>query len=192
MAVPMVYVSHNFDEVLRLATYVVLMEAGKTIAQGAVGEMSLNKNLRSIIGADAVGAIVEGSVLGTDPTSGLMRVKVGHGELKVQAEALPAGARLRVQLLARDLIVATRAPQHLSVRNVLAGVITAVTSDDAGSDLVAIDIGGTLIMARVTQAATRELALAPDLPVWALVKSVSLRSHSFAAPAAISAARPGA
>jgi molybdate transport system ATP-binding protein len=185
MAVPMVYVSHNFDEVLRLATYVVLMEAGKTIAQGAVGEMSLNKDLRSIIGADAVGAIV-------DPTSGLMRVKVGHGELKVQAEALPAGARLRVQLLARDLIVATRAPQHLSVRNVLAGVITAVTSDDAGSDLVAIDIGGTLIMARVTQAATRELALAPDLPVWALVKSVSLRSHSFAAPAAISAARPGA
>ena len=186
LAIPMVYVSHDFDEVLRLATYVVLMESGKTIARGGVGEMSLNPDLRSIIGADAVGAIVDGTVLGTDSSSGLMRVRVGHGELKVQAAIAAVGAKLRVQLLARDLIVATQAPQHLSVRNILNGVVTEVTSDDADSDLVAVDIGGTLIMARVTKAATRELALQPGLRAWALVKAVSLRGHSFAAPAAIS------
>jgi molybdate transport system ATP-binding protein len=118
-----------------------------------------------------------------------MRVKVGHGELKVQAASVAVGARLRVQLLARDLIVATQAPQHLSVRNILSGVVTTVTGDDADSDLVAIDIGGTLVMARVTKAATRELALEPGLPAWVLVKSVSLRGHSFAAPPAISIAR---
>jgi molybdate transport system ATP-binding protein len=189
LAVPMVYVSHDFDEVLRLATYVVLMDAGKTIAQGGVAEMSLNAGLRSIIGADAVGATVDGTALGRDPSSGLMRVKVGHGELNVQAANLEVGTKLRVQLLARDLIVATQAPQHLSVRNILSGVVTSVTSDDADSDLVAIDIGGTLIMARVTKAATRDLRLEPGLPAWALVKSVSLRSRSFAAPPAISTAR---
>jgi molybdate transport system ATP-binding protein len=192
LAVPMVFVSHNFDEVLRLATYVVLMESGKTIAQGGVGEMSLNKDLRSIVGAEAVGAIVDGTVLGTDPSSGLLRVKVGRGELKVQAENAAVGTKLRVQLLARDLIVATQPPQHLSVRNILAGVITTVTSDDAESDLVAIDIGETLIMARVTKAATRELALETGLPVWALMKAVSLRGYSFAAPAATSIAHRGA
>jgi molybdate transport system ATP-binding protein len=189
LAIPMVYVSHNFDEVLRLATYVVLMESGKTIAQGEVGEMSLNRDLRSIIGADAVGAIVDGTVLGMDAASGLMRVKLGRGELKVEGANGAVGAKLRVQLLARDLIVATQEPRHLSVRNILTGVITTVTSDDADSDLVAIDIGATLIMARVTKAATRELGLAPGLPAWALVKAVSLRGHSFAAPTAISPAR---
>ncbi len=192
LAVPMVYVSHNFDEVLRLATYVVLMEAGSVLGQGGIGDMSLNPNLRSIIGADSVGAIVDGTVLGVEPSSGLMRVAVGRGELKVQPLNVAAGARLRVQLLARDLIVATEKPQHLSVRNMLAGVITSVTGDDADSELVAIDIGGTLIMARVTPAAVRELSLAPGLPVWTLVKAVSLRGHSFAAPRAISAARPSA
>jgi molybdate transport system ATP-binding protein len=192
LAVPMVYVSHNFDEVLRLATYVVLMDGGKTIAQGGVGEMSLNNDLRSIIGTDAVGAIVDATALGPDPASGLMRVKLGHGELKVQAAHVAVGAKLRVQLLARDLIVATQAPQHLSVRNILSGIIAAVTSDDDESDLIAIDIGGTLIMARVTKAATRELALKPGQPAWALVKAVSLRGHSFAAPAAISNAPPDA
>ena len=188
----MVYVSHDFDEVLRLATYVVLMESGTTIAQGGVGEMSLNRGLRTIIGADAVGAIVDGTVLGADSSSGLMRVKLGHGELRVEAADVALGATLRVQLLARDVIVATREPRHLSVRNSLTGVITAVTGDDADSDLVAIDVGGTLIMARVTKAATRELGLEPGLPAWALVKAVSLRGHSFAAPTAISLARRGA
>src|SRR5260221_11923550 len=100
----MVYVSHDFDEVLRLATYVVLMESGKTIAQGGVGEMSLNGGLRSIIGADAVGAIVDGTVLGMDAASGLMRVKLGHGELRVEAANFAAGSKQRGECVARESI----------------------------------------------------------------------------------------
>jgi molybdate transport system ATP-binding protein len=191
LAIPMVYVSHHFDEVMRLASHVVLMESGSTTAQGGVADMSMNAGVRAIVGADAVGAIVDGTVLGMDQ-SGLMRVGLGHGELKVEAVSAAVGARLRVQLLARDLIVATRAPEYLSVRNSLKGVIAAVTSDDANSDLVAIDIGGTLIMARVTKAAAGELGLRPGLAVWALVKAVSLRGHSFAAPPVISRESQGA
>ena len=74
---------------------------------------------------------------------------------------------MRVQLLARDVIVSTRMPQYLSVRNSLQGVVTAIDDDgtgkagDLGSDLVSIDIGaGVSILARVTRAATRELELA--------------------------------
>jgi molybdate transport system ATP-binding protein len=178
LAIPMVYVSHDFDEVLRLATYLVLMESGKTTAQGNLSDMSLNPGVRAIIGADAVGAIVDGTVLGPDPASGLKRVQVGQGELKVHFVGKTAsGSKLRVQLLARDLIVATRAPQHLSVRNSLKGAVTAITHDDEDSDLIGIDIGGTIIMARVTKAATRELGLVAGLPVWALVKTVSLRPY---------------
>jgi molybdate transport system ATP-binding protein len=192
LAIPMVYVSHDFDEVMRLATHVVLLESGVAIAQGGIGEMSLDSNLRAIIGPDAIGAILEGTVSGTDAASGLTRVQVGHGELNVQAAAFAPGTKLRVQLLARDIIVATQAPRHLSVRNALAGAILDITSDDAGSDLIAIDIGGTRIMARITKAATRELSLEAGLPVWALVKAVSLRGHSFAAPAATLGEYPGA
>jgi molybdate transport system ATP-binding protein len=117
----------------------------------------------------------------------LLRVQVGDGEIKVQAQALSAqavsaGARLRVQLLARDVIVSTRLPQFLSVRNNLRGIVTAIDDDGTGSDLVSIDIGaGAFVLARVTHAATRELGLAVGTPAWALVKAVSLRGHSFPA-----------
>ncbi len=178
LSIPMVYVSHNYDEVLRLATYLVLMEAGQTIAQGNLSDMSLHPKVRAIIGTDAVGAIVDGTVLGIDASSALTRVRVGQGELKVQCAVAAPGTRLRVQLLARDLIVATEPPRHLSVRNSLPGVISSVADDVDDSDLIAIDIGsGVLIMARVTKAATRELGLAAGNRVWALVKTASLRPH---------------
>jgi molybdate transport system ATP-binding protein len=182
LALPMVYVTHRFDEVLRLATHLVLMQAGAVIAQGSLGEMSLDPNLRSIIGRDEVGAIIEGEVLGTDAMS-LTRVRVGRGELKVQAPGLATGTALRVQLLARDIIVSTRPPGYLSVRNSLEGHVTQIQDDAGDSDLVTIDIGGTVIMARITKAATRELGLHTGMRTWALVKTVSLRGYSLTSPA---------
>jgi len=187
LAIPMVYVSHQFDEVLRLATHVVLLDSGSTVAQGLVGPMSLRPELRAIVGAEAVGAVVEGEVLGVDAAAGLVNVRVGRGELKVRAphwgagaplRVLDAGARLRVQILARDVIVATAEPRHLSVRNRLPGSIVAVDRDAEDTDLISIDVGGAVILARVTTAASRELALAPGAAVWALIKSVSLRGRA--------------
>jgi molybdate transport system ATP-binding protein len=192
LAIPMVYVTHDFDEVLRLATHIVLMESGAVIAQGEVAKMSLDPHLRSLIGPDQVGAIIDGVVLGFDTASGLTKVRVGHGELHVQTKDLAVGTPLRVQLLARDVIVSTQIPQRLSVRNCLAGLVTSIQGDHLGSDLVTIDIGGAAIVARITKAATRELSLTPQMNAWALVKSVSLRGHSFAVPATTSAASPDA
>jgi molybdate transport system ATP-binding protein len=191
LAIPMVYVSHQFDEVLRLATHVVLLDSGTTVAQGRVGTMSLRPELRAIVGAEAVGAVIEGEVLGVDAAAGLVNVRVGRGELKVRATHLGAGARLRVQILARDVIVATMEPQHLSVRNRLPGTIVAVDRDDEDTDLVSIDVGGAVILARVTTAASRELALAPGTAVWALIKSVSLRGRAMRSPGSTAASGAG-
>ncbi len=182
LAIPMVFVTHRFDEVLRLATHIVLMEAGTTIAEGNVGHMSLNAHLRALIGVDEVGAIIEGTVIDVDPATHLTKVRVGHGELHVTSDGLTRGTMLRIQVLARDIIVSTEFPQHLSVRNKLAGVVTSLDGD-GDSDLVTIDIGATSIMARITKAATQELALRVGMPVWALVKAVSLRGRSFNAKA---------
>src|SRR6185312_5333621 len=57
LSIPMVYVSHQFDEVLRLATHVVLLDGGHVVAQGSPGEVSLRPELRAIVGPEAVGAV---------------------------------------------------------------------------------------------------------------------------------------
>lgn len=182
LAIPIVYVSHQFDEVLRLATHVVLLENGRAVTQGGLDAICLHPQLRAIVGPDAVGAVLTGAIVAADPQTGLAAVRVGAGILNVNLRDLQPGASVRVQLLARDIILAIHPVEGLSVRNVLAGTIANITSDDADAELVHVDIGGALVLARVTRAALQSLALRVGLQVWVLVKAVSIRGHAFTAP----------
>jgi molybdate transport system ATP-binding protein len=180
LSIPMVYVSHQFDEVLRLATHVVLMEAGSVAGQGSLTEVSLLPQLRTVVGPEAVGAVLDGRVTKVDAASSLADLQLGRGVLRVSLPHARVGAQLRVQLLARDIIIATQSPHGLSVRNVLDGTITGLTEEQPDDTvLVGIDIGGAAILSRVTHEAVAALALKPGLRVWALVKAVSTRGHAF-------------
>jgi molybdate transport system ATP-binding protein len=92
---------------------------------------------------------------------------------------VPLGARVRLQLLARDIILATQPVQGLSVRNALASTVVAISDDDYGAALVRCDVGGAIVLARITQAARRALNLRPGDAVWTLVKAVSTQGHTF-------------
>ena len=179
LAIPMVYVSHQFDEVLRLATHMVLLEAGKVLAQGPVNEVSLRPELQSVVGPDLVGAVLEGVVVRLDSATGSADLAVGRGTLQVSLRDGPVGSRVRLQLLARDVILATQPVQGLSVRNALASTVTAISNDDYGAVLVRLDVGGETVLARITQNAQRALDLRPGDAVWTLVKAVSTRGHAF-------------
>jgi molybdate transport system ATP-binding protein len=179
---PIVYVSHQFDEVLRLATRVVLLDAGRVVADGDIATVSRDARLRAIVGAESVGAVMAGIVERTDGT-GLSSLRVGDAELAVEVEAQP-GQRIQLQVLARDVIIATEPPRGLSVRNVVPARVVAVTQDSGRAVLVELDIGReTTLLARITERASVELALQPDKQVWALIKAVSLRGHAFNVPA---------
>ena len=183
LSLPMVYVSHQFEEVLQLATHVVLMESGQVIAQGNLSEVSLRPELRKIVGPDAVGSVLDGVITRADASNGLADLEVGNGILRVGLQGAATGTRIRIQLLARDIILATQKPQGLSVRNELEGVITELAPDDYDAVLVKVDIGGAVLLSRITQEAATSLELRPGSRVWALVKAVSTRGHTFRAPA---------
>jgi molybdate transport system ATP-binding protein len=191
LSIPIIYVSHEFEEVLQLATHIVLLESGRVAVQGDVGHVSLRPELRSIVGSDAIGAIVEGEIEALDPRVGLARLRVGVNTVNVQAEGLEAGQSVRVQLLARDLILAIEPPRGLSVRNCLAGVLARIVADTPGTRLVEVDIGGPRVLAQVTAGAAAELGLEEGRNVWVLVKAVSLRGHVYRASVPIPGAAEG-
>jgi molybdate transport system ATP-binding protein len=179
LSIPMVYVSHEFEAVLRIATHLVLLDGGRVLAQGTVEEMSLRPELRSIVGPDLVGAVVEGVVTRLNAAHGSADLAVGKGTLQVSVHGVAVGARVRLQLLARDIILAAQPVQGLSVRNALASTVTAIEDDDDGAVLVRCDVGGAIVLARITHNARRALDLHPGDAVWALVKAVSTRGHTF-------------
>ncbi|MBC8028423.1 MAG: TOBE domain-containing protein, partial [Steroidobacteraceae bacterium] len=181
-SIPIVYVTHLFDEVLRLATRVVLLDAGRTVADGDIATVSRHPALRAIVGPDAVGAVLSGVVESID--AGIASVRVGDALISVELDHTVSGQRIQIQVLARDVIVATEPPRGLSVRNVVAARIVSITPDVGHAVLVELDIGrDSTLLARITTRASQELSLTSDMQAWVLIKSVSLRGHAFSVPA---------
>ena len=182
LSIPMVYVSHEFEEVLRLATHMVLLDAGRVVAEGSVTQMSLRPELRSIVGADLTGSVLEGVVTAVNEAAGVVDLGVGSGTLRLSLRGTVPGTRLRLQIMARDVILSTREIAGLSVRNAVCGSIAGISADEEDTVLVSVDIGGAIVLARITRVALSALALHTGQPVWALVKAVSMRGHAFRAP----------
>jgi len=176
--VPIVYVSHSLDEVVRLADSIVLLSEGRVLGSGSVLEMTGRVELRPYLGRHEGGAVIEARVAGQDLDSGLARLEFAGGALEIpDVEALP-GEAVRVRIRARDVSIALSKPAGLSIRNVLAGSVAALEEEEGPSLDVKLDVGGTPLIARITRKSARELGLRPGLPVFALIKSVSIDRRS--------------
>jgi molybdate transport system ATP-binding protein len=182
LRIPMVYVSHQIEEVLQLATYVVLMEGGRSLAQGTPEEVSLHPGLRGIVGPEAVGALLAGRVMEVS-AGGLACIQVPGGRLRMALRGATPGMQVRVQLLARDLVLATEEPRAVSIRNSLTGTIRDIQPESGEHLMVTVDLGHGQVLARVTREAADALGLTPGMPLWVLVKAVSLHGHAFSVPA---------
>jgi molybdate transport system ATP-binding protein len=183
LAIPMVYVSHQFEEVLRLATYLVVLEGGRVCTHGPVSEVALRGEFQAVAGPEVTGAVLEGIITHLDEPNGTVDLAVGAGTLRVSLRGAARGARVRLQVLARDVILATQPVAGLSVRNALPGTVVAVRCDELGA-LVTVDVGGVCVLARITLEALRALDLKAGAAAWALFKAISTRGHAFALPAA--------
>jgi molybdate transport system ATP-binding protein len=160
------------------------MEAGRVVAQGTLSEVSLCPELRAIVGPDSVGSVLDGVVSRTDPARAMADLQLGNSTLQISLRDVAVGSPIRVQLLARDIILATEKPHGLSVRNTLQGVISEMSPDEDEAVLVKVDVGGATVLARITSDAASALNLRPGTQVWVLVKAVSTRGHAFRAPRA--------
>ncbi len=177
LAVPIVYVTHNIDEIIRLADTVVLMDGGRVEAAGAIEEVMTRLDLSAVIGAFDAGAVMRATVADHDAGHALTRLEIDGGSLTVSRIDLPVGASLRVRLRARDVILALHRPADISTLNVLRGTVTELRPAMASQTDVLVDVGSRL-WARVTRRSVDELGLEPGKEVYALVKSVALDHYA--------------
>jgi molybdate transport system ATP-binding protein len=172
--IPILYVSHAMDEVLRLADTLVLMENGRVAASGPTEDILSRADLRRLTGHGEAGAVVRASVSHHDDDHGITALAFAGGTLLVGRIELPPGASVRLRIHARDVAIATEAPGHISVRNVLAGRVVSVTPVADHRVDVMLDCGGALIWSQITALAQSHLHLTPGMQAFALLKAVTV------------------
>jgi molybdate transport system ATP-binding protein len=175
LQLPIVYVSHAIDEVARLAHQLVLLEQGRVVATGTVGEVLARLDLPTARGEGA-GVVLEAVLAERDVPWQLVRLQVDEAfSVWARDPGFELGRALRVRLLARDVSL-TRAPQiGTSIGNQLRGTVEAIADDDHPSlALVRVRVGANPVVARLTRRSAYALGLQPGMPVWAQVKTVAL------------------
>jgi molybdate transport system ATP-binding protein len=172
---PLILVSHDFEDVVRLATHVLILEQGKSVAQGAVTTLMSRPDLPWLREAVGLGAVFDAVVASTSPERGLVALTFDGGTLLAADRDIRVGTTVRVRIPAREVILATREPEGLSLHNVLSGIVAAIHVDPAFDHvIVQIAVGGVLLLAEVTRDAIERLSLVIGMQVHGLVKSVSI------------------
>jgi len=173
LAVPVIYVSHAPDEVARLADHLVLLDAGKVTASGPTRELLTRLDLPLAHG-DAAAAIVDAVVTRVEPSYHLSHAEFAGGQISLLNPSLQIGQRIRVRIQARDVSLTLERQQGTSVLNIFAAIVLAISNDSPGQVMVALDAGGSRLLARITQKSLDALNLQPGSPVFAQVKGVAV------------------
>jgi molybdate transport system ATP-binding protein len=178
--IPVVYVTHALDEVVRLADHLVLLDQGRVLAQGPVAELLTRTDLPLSHG-DGASALIDARTCGLDAEVGMCTLAFDGGQLVVpqtRAQPLAADTRVRVRIQARDVSISLDAPSRSSVLNVLSATVTDVEPDSPAQVLVGLHLGpatgGTRVLSRISRFSADRLGLVPGLPVFAQIKGVAL------------------
>ncbi|MBK5914466.1 molybdenum ABC transporter ATP-binding protein [Rhodocyclus purpureus] len=186
--IPVLYVSHAADEVARLADHLVVLDAGRILAQGPLAETLARVDLPIRLGEDA-GVVLDAVVVERDRQWSLARVDFPGGELWVRDSGHTIGSRVRVRILARDVSITLERHEGSSIMNTLPARVAEI-GDEADPALALIRLhagaatpenapepagaGSSAILARLTRRSVAWLGLAPGMPVWAQIKAVAL------------------
>jgi len=188
--IPIILVTHDFEDVVRLATDLLILDAGQVVAKGPLEQLTSRPDipwLRDMVG---LGSVFEATVVCTHPARGLAELDLGGYPLFAPLKDLTVGARARIRIPARDVILATQQPSGLSLHNVLPTRVQAVQPDPSVDHvIVQLEVGTTRVLAEVTADAIAQLDIREGQHLYALIKSVSLEVRMITAASAHPPAR---
>jgi molybdate transport system ATP-binding protein len=172
--VPILFVTHNGEEVFALGDEVIMLDGGRIVAQGRPHEVMRAPRLETVAHLSGFENIFDASVVALHEDRGTMvcHLRSGTVELETPLVRADVGSLLRVGVRAGDLLLATEKPRGLSARNVLPGTIRRLQQRDVIISAT-VDCGGTEFEVHLTLAARDALQLGPGKSVWVVVKTHS-------------------
>ncbi len=185
LGLPIIYVSHSLEEVVRLADAMVLIDGGAIAATGDISEITSRLDLYPLTGRYEAGSVLEATIQEQDEEYGLTVLQTAGGAIRVPRLSLTIGQPLRLRIRARDVALSLSEPTGTSFQNILSGTVAEIGEHiqmrhDSGASAmveISVDIGAPLRV-RVTRKSLVELGLQVGSPVFAMIKAVSIDRHT--------------
>ena len=172
-ALPILYVSHAMGEVARLATTLVVMEAGRVLRAGPVADVLADPDALGLFGPREVGAVLAARVV-AHHEDGLSELAISGGTLFLPRVAAAPGEELRVRVPASDVMLALDPPSRISAQNVLPVTVDEVSYGRTGGAMVRLISGEDRLLARLTARSVAQLGLEAGTACHAVLKAVAV------------------
>jgi len=193
LQLPILYVTHNLDELLTLADHLILMRDGVITAQGATETLlsSLDSALArrddasTILNCRIVThrqdqhltelALFQNEELHTEVLPGVQPGNANPQHLLLSQTSLPPGSHVRLRVQARDVSIALDAPERSSILNILHATIDAIGEPASnGQQLIRLTLQGQKLLARISAYSAQRLLLREGLNVYVQIKGMAL------------------
>src|SRR5207237_573041 len=164
--IPILYVTHNREEVDALGERVIAIDKGRVVGHGAPMEVLDAPRRKRLAQAAGFENLLDATVVDLREQDGVMRLRLGESacEIEVPLAHASAGDRVQVAIRAGDILLASEGPRGLSARNVIEGRMASL--EQRGTLCIArVDCGVTFVV-HLTPGAVRSLKLAAEKPVW--------------------------
>jgi molybdate transport system ATP-binding protein len=171
--IPVVYVTHSRDEVFALGERVMVMEKGRSIAQGTPHQVMSAPRQETVAQLAGFENIFDATVIAAHEERGAMACRLVGSNVELETPLVRAdvGSVLRVGISAGDILLASLEPRGLSARNILPGRVVSLAQRDV---IVAAKVDcGVEMEVHLTLAARDSLQLQPGRQVWLVVKTHS-------------------
>ncbi len=171
--IPILYVTHNREEVDAIGEYVITLASGHVQNSGT--PRAVLDAPRSVPLAQAAGFenVMLAKVVEHCAADGIMRVALAETscEIEIPLGDVAPGSEIRVAIRAGDILIATEPPHFLSARNILPG---AIDSMEPRGVLVQLRVkAGADFIVHVSPGAVRSLELSRGQLVWLVIKTHS-------------------
>jgi molybdate transport system ATP-binding protein len=169
--VPILYVTHSYEEVFALGETVLVLEAGRILARGSPHEVMTAPQQETVAQLAGFENIFDVRVLSVHEDRGTMTCRISDSDLELETPVVRAetGSKLRIGIRAGDILLATVQPQGLSARNIVSGRVVSLLQRDV-MVTARVDCGVEMDV-HLTPAARDALQLREGREVWLIVKT---------------------
>lgn len=177
---PVLYVSHDLGEILRLTDQLAILDGGRLVGCGKYTNLLHDAAVWSLVRDRGAVNVIPAFLLRQDPEEGLSVVRVGDPlgvgqEIFVPAVEGNPGAAVSLSIPPWDVALASGRVESVSIQNQLRGTVARITEHERGV-LIEVDIGAPLF-AEISRRAAVAMGLRAGSPVVCLIKTQAITAQ---------------
>jgi len=175
MDIPILFISHSIDEIIFISEKIIIIENGKTVAQGSIEEIISYKKLSYFNRGNTSYSLIKGIIRQHNKNNLSTTIDVDEIQIITKYISDKINTNQIIKLYSKDISITTEIPKNISINNILETKIKKIKIiKQNGTAEVFLSLGKQQIISEITLFSLHKLKLKINLKVYALVKAVSI------------------